>query len=86
MKKTIVILLLIALIAAVSVGLGWTARQATAAAEPPLSKYVPSGALLCLQAKDFSSLLPTGTDRRRRRNGWGAATSRFFPGPGSFFA
>jgi hypothetical protein len=57
MKKTIVILLLIALIAAVSVGLGWTARQATAAAEPPLSRYVPSGALLYLQAKDFSSLL-----------------------------
>jgi hypothetical protein len=57
MKKTIVILLLIALIAAVSVGLGWTAHQATAAAEPPLSSYVPSGALLYLQGKDFSSLL-----------------------------
>ena len=52
-----VILLLIALIAAVSVGLGWTAYQATAAAEPPLSRYVPSGSLLYLQAKDFSSLL-----------------------------
>jgi hypothetical protein len=57
MKKTVVILLLIALIAAVSVGLGWTAHQATAAAEPPLSRYVPSGSLLYLQAKDFSSLL-----------------------------
>ena len=38
-------------------GLGWTAYQATAAAEPPLSRYVPSGSLLYLQAKDFSSLL-----------------------------
>ena len=57
MNKTIVILLLIALIAAVSVGLGWTAHQTTAAAEPPLSRYVPSGSLLYLQAKDFSSLL-----------------------------
>lgn len=57
MKKTIVILLLIALIAAVSVGLGWTAYQTTADAEPPLSRYVPSGSLLYLQAKDFSSLL-----------------------------
>ena len=56
MKQTILILLLIALIAAVSVGLGWTAHQATAAAEPPLSRYVPSGSLLYLQAKDFSSL------------------------------
>ena len=35
MNKTIAILLLIALIAAVSVGLGWTAHQTTAAAEPP---------------------------------------------------
>lgn len=45
------------LIAAVSVGLGWAGYQGAATAEPPLSKYVPPGALLSLQAKDFSSLL-----------------------------
>jgi len=52
--KSIVIFFLIAV---VSMGLGWTAFQATATPEPPLSKYVPSAALLYLQAKDFSSLL-----------------------------
>ena len=38
-------------------GLGWAAYQAAAPPEVPLSRYVPSGALLCLQAKDFSALL-----------------------------
>ncbi|MBZ5653146.1 MAG: hypothetical protein LAO18_21995 [Acidobacteriia bacterium] len=45
------------LIAGVSMGLGWAAYQAAAPPEVPLSRYVPSGALLCLQAKDFSALL-----------------------------
>src|SRR5258708_6441686 len=45
------------LIAVISVGLGWTAYQTAPAPELPLSKYVPSGALLYLQAKDFSALL-----------------------------
>ena len=45
------------LLSAVSIGLGWAAYQATAAPEPAVSGYVPAGALLYLQAKDFSSLL-----------------------------
>jgi hypothetical protein len=69
MKKTVVILLLIALIAAVSVGLGWTAHQTTAAVKPPLSRYVPSGSLLYLQAKDFSSLL-SDWNRSPQKAGW----------------
>ena len=41
----------------VCMGFGWAAYQATAAPDPPLPGYVPAGALLYLQAKDFSSLL-----------------------------
>jgi hypothetical protein len=41
----------------VCMGFGWAAYQATAAPEPPLPGYAPAGALLYLQAKDFSSLL-----------------------------
>jgi hypothetical protein len=53
MKRTIIFLLT----GVVCLGLSWAAYQATAPEEPPLSRYVPSGALLYLQAKDFSSLL-----------------------------
>jgi len=45
------------LIGAVSMGLGWAAFHAAAPPEAALSSYVPSGALLYLQAKDFSALL-----------------------------
>src|ERR1700680_1304319 len=54
-KNTTIVLLL--LIAAVTVGLGWAGYQAAPAPELQLSKYVPPGALLYLQAKDFASLL-----------------------------
>jgi hypothetical protein len=54
MKK---IITAIVLLGAVSMGLGWAAYQATATPATPLSVYVPSGALLYLQAKDFSALL-----------------------------
>jgi hypothetical protein len=37
--------------------MGWAAYQAAAPSEPPLSKYVPAGPLLYLQAQDFSALL-----------------------------
>src|SRR5712691_1463480 len=45
------------LIGAVSMGLGWAAYQTAAAPQAPLSRDVPSGALLYLQAKDLSALL-----------------------------
>jgi hypothetical protein len=51
-RGTIFVLIVVACI-----GASRGAYQATTPAQPPLSRYVPSGALLYLQAKDFSSLL-----------------------------
>lgn len=45
------------LITTVTVGLGWAAYQVAAPPQPALSSYIPAGALLYLEAKDFSSLL-----------------------------
>lgn len=53
MRHAIVFLL----VGAVCLGLSWAAFQTTAPEEQPLSRYFPSGALLYLQARDFSSLL-----------------------------
>ena len=53
MKRIITLLL----IAAAALGVGWTAYEFSAPAQPPLSRYAPAGALLYLQAKDFSALL-----------------------------
>ncbi len=53
MKRVLVFLLL----GATCLGAGWAAYQAAAPEEPALSGYCPSGALLYLQAKDFSALL-----------------------------
>ena len=44
-------------IAAASAGIGWGAYRAAAPAGQPLSKYVPAGPLLYLEAKDLSALL-----------------------------
>ena len=52
--KRVVIFLGIALVCA---AIGWAAYQAALPPAPPLSKYVPAGALLYLEAQDFSSLL-----------------------------
>jgi hypothetical protein len=52
--KRIAIALCIALTCA---GLGWAAYRAVAPPETPLSKFVPAGPLLYLEAQDFSSLL-----------------------------
>jgi len=54
MKRVIIFVL----IAAACLGASWGAYHATTSLpEPALSRYFPSGALLYLQAKDFSSLL-----------------------------
>src|SRR5216683_3981466 len=53
MNRAVVFLL----IGAACLGVGWAAYQAVAPEGPPLSSYVPSGALLYLQAKDLSALL-----------------------------
>ncbi len=52
--KRIAIVFCIALACA---GITWAAYRAAAPAAQPLSKYVPAGPLLYLEAKDFSSLL-----------------------------
>jgi hypothetical protein len=53
MKSVLRIFMLVFLIA----GLGWAAFQAAAPPAPPLAGFVPRGALLYLEARDFSSLL-----------------------------
>jgi len=47
----------------------WGAYQAASPAEPELSRFVPSGALLYLQARDFSSLL-SDWDRSEEKKAW----------------
>ncbi len=42
---------------ATRLGLGWGAYRVAAPPDPALSRFVPQGSLLYLQAKDFSSLL-----------------------------
>src|SRR6202048_2735884 len=49
--------LTLVLIAAIGAGLGWGPSRATDPSKPQLSHFVPAGALLYLQAKDFSALL-----------------------------
>jgi hypothetical protein len=44
-------------IAFVCASIGWTAHSAANPADLPLSRYVPAGPLLYLEAKDFSGLL-----------------------------
>ncbi len=55
MKRTAIFLLL--LLALVCAGIGRAAYQDAAPSGAPLSKYVPAGPLLYLEAKDFSALL-----------------------------
>lgn len=63
MKRGIVFLL----IGAISLSVGWAAYQNTPAEEPAFSRYCPSGALLYLQAKDFSSLLSDWNDSPQKQ-------------------
>jgi hypothetical protein len=53
MKRAIVFLI----VGAVCLGASWAAFQGSAAEEPAYSRFFPAGALLYLQAKDFSGLL-----------------------------
>src|ERR1700740_1142757 len=49
--------LLLLLIGGICLSVSWAAFQVAPAEEPGFSRYCPAGALLYLQAKDFSSLL-----------------------------
>jgi len=62
--KPIAIFLLSALLCA---GIGWAAYQAAAPSRSPLSKYVPAGPLLYLEAKDFSALLADWNSAPQKR-------------------
>jgi hypothetical protein len=56
------------LIVAGCIGVSWGAYQAASPTEPALSHYVPSGALLYLQAKDFSTLLADWNKSAEKQN------------------
>jgi hypothetical protein len=65
MKRTI----LVALLSAGVLGVAWGAYRAAAPPEAELSRFVPSGALLYLEAKDFSSLL-ADWDKSEEKEHW----------------
>ena len=66
MKRTVWVVLLVAGVLSAS----WGAyRAAVAPPEPELSRFIPPGALLYLQAKDFSSLL-ADWDKSQEKGSW----------------
>ena len=62
-------LIVFCVIVAACIGVSWGAYQAASPSEPAISRYVPSGALLYLQAKDFSTLL-AGWDKSTEKQSW----------------
>ena len=48
-------------------GIGWATYRAAAPAPQPLSKYVPAGPILYLEARDFSSLLSDWNSSPQKR-------------------
>ena len=65
-------------IAAVTLGAALAAYRPFAAAEPPLSRYAPAGALLYLEAKDFSSLLSAWNSSREKQQWVASANYQVF--------
>src|SRR5712691_691883 len=63
MKRAAILLL----VSIASIGASWAAFQALAPEAPPLSRYVPAGSLLYLQAKDFSALLSDWSSSPQKR-------------------
>jgi hypothetical protein len=57
MKRITIVFCLAFSIALACGGIGWAAYRAAVPAPQPLSKYIPAGPLLYLEAKDFSALL-----------------------------
>jgi hypothetical protein len=55
-------------------GIGWAAYQATVPLKPPLSRFVPAGPLLYLEAKDFSSLLEDWNSSAQKKQ-WVASSN-----------
>ena len=73
MRKTMTFFM----IGVVSLGLGWAAYQ-KATPEAPLSRCVPSGALLYLHAKDFSALLADWNGSPQKRAWLGSSNYEVF--------
>lgn len=61
--------LFLAVLCAAILGVSWGAYRAASPTEPELSRFVPSGALLYLQARDFSSLL-SSWDKSDEKKAW----------------
>jgi hypothetical protein len=57
MKRIVLVICAAFVIAVTCAGIGWAAYRAVTPAPQPLSKFIPAGPLLYLEAKDFSSLL-----------------------------
>jgi hypothetical protein len=56
------------LVAMMCAGIGWAAYEKGPASETSLSGYVPAGAMLYLEAKDFSSLLADWNSSSQKRS------------------
>jgi hypothetical protein len=74
MKRAILLLC----IAAISLGVALAAYRPFASEQPPLSRYAPAGALLYLEAKDFSSLLSAWNSSREKRQWVASANYQVF--------
>ena len=59
--------LLLLLIGGICLSVSWAAFQSAPAEEPAFSRYCPAGALLYLQAKNFSSLLSGWNDSPQKK-------------------
>jgi hypothetical protein len=61
-----------------SVGIGWASYRAAAPAEQPLSRYIPAGSMLYLEAQDFSSLLRDWNSSPQKRQWMQSASYEVF--------
>jgi hypothetical protein len=80
MKRSIPLLC----IAAISFGAALAAYRPFASEQPPLSRYAPAGALLYLEARDFSSLLSAWNSSREKRQWVSSANYQVFSRSGLF--
>jgi len=62
-------ILIIVCVALVCAGIGWAGYRAASPPDVPLSKFVPAGPLLYLEAQDFSSLL-SGWNSSPQKKQW----------------
>jgi hypothetical protein len=81
MKRAIILLC----IATMAFGAALAAYRPSASGEPPLSRYAPAGALLYLEARDFSSLLSAWNSSREKRQWVSSANYQVFSRSRLFF-